>query len=249
MDLDIELDLDINMLRLEHISLQAGAFALRDICLSVAPREYFVLMGQTGSGKTLLIESVAGLLKTAGGHIFIDGKEVTDLAPRHRHIGYVPQNSGLFPHLTVLGNITFPLQVGGMSRREAAADPHVTEIVESLGVGDLLGRTPIRLSGGERQKVALARALVKRPKVLVLDEPVSALDGPTRDEICAVLQRIQKEFAVTTLHVCHNLSEARALADRVGVMHQGQLIQAGPLDELIARPQSEAVTRLVNSRT
>ena len=143
------------MLRLEHISLQAGAFALQDVCLSVAPQEYFVLMGQTGSGKTLLIESVAGLLRTAGGSIFIDGKEVTDLAPRHRHIGYVPQNSGLFPHLTVLGNITFPLQVGGMSRREAAADPHVTEIVESLAVGNLLDRTPIRLSGGERQKSGL----------------------------------------------------------------------------------------------
>jgi ABC-type sugar transport system ATPase subunit len=237
------------MLRVEHISLQAGAFRLRDVCLSVGPREYFVLMGQTGSGKTLLIESIAGLLKPAGGKIFIDDEDVTELAPRHRHIGYVPQNSGLFPHLTVLRNITFPLQVGGMGRREAAGDSHVAEIIESLGVGALLDRTPIRLSGGERQKVALARALVKRPKLLVLDEPVSALDGPTRDEICAVLQRVQKEFAVTTIHVCHNLAEARTLADRVGVMHQGQLVQAGPLDELSKNPQTDAVTRLVNGKS
>ncbi|HET6427673.1 MAG TPA: ATP-binding cassette domain-containing protein [Phycisphaerae bacterium] len=231
------------MLRIEQICLGAGDFRLRDVTFEVAAEEYFVVMGPTGSGKTLLLKAVCGLIRVASGRVAIGGADVTNLEPRFRRVGYVPQDSGLFPHLSVARNITFGLRVTGIRHAEAMA--RVAALVEILGLGSLLERSTLNLSGGERQKVALARALAIQPALLLLDEPVSALDEPTRREICHLLRRVKSQFGVSTLHVCHNRREARDLADRVGVMSGGRLVQVGTLEELVDRPADPLVRRLL----
>jgi ABC-type sugar transport system ATPase subunit len=231
------------MLNVQNLGFRVGGFELHDVCLHVEPAEYFVLMGATGSGKSLLIKSICGLLRAKSGRIMIDGRDVTELPPRLRNVGYVPQDSCLLPHLNVLRNVTFAMEVAGRSKKDAAEE--IAPIVESLSIGALLERSTVNLSGGERQKVALARALASKPKLLLLDEPVSALDEPTRREICTVLRRVQREFGVATIHVCHSRTEAAAVHDRVGVMSQGRLVQVGPLDELTDNPADPAVRRLL----
>ena len=231
------------MLLVERLSLTVGDFALREVSLDVAPGEYFVLMGANGSGKSLLAKSVCGLVRVGSGRVLIDGRDVTDLAPRRRRVGYVPQEYALFPHLDVGRNLTFGLEAEGVGRRKALAE--VAPLVETLGLGPLLQRATVHLSGGEKQKVALARALARRPKLLILDEPVSALDEPTRREICPVLRRTQRTYGVATLHICHSLDEARSVADRVGVMTDGRLVQTGSLDELSRSPVDDSVSRLM----
>jgi len=230
------------MIYVRGICLTAGSFHLRKVNLHVRAGEYFVLMGRTGSGKSLLLQSICGLLRPSAGSIAIDGRDVTHLEPRDRNLGYMPQDTGLFPHLSVWRNITFSLRVRGTGRKEARrqAEP----LVKMLGVQPLLGRDCPRLSGGEKQKVALARALARNPKVLLLDEPVSALDEPTRADVCADLRRIQKALNLTVIHVCHSLAEA-GIADRVGVIEAGQVQQAGSLAELHDNPATEAVARLM----
>jgi len=231
------------MLKVQNLGFRVGGFELHDVCLHVEPREYFVLMGATGSGKSLLVKSICGLTRARAGRIMIGGRDVTNLPPRLRGVGYVPQDSCLMPHLSVLRNVAFAMEVAGLSKNHAAEE--IAPVVEFLGIGDLLNRSTVNLSGGERQKVALARALASKPKLLLLDEPVSALDEPTRREICVVLRRVQREFGVATIHVCHSRQEAAAVHDRVGVMSEGRLIQTGSLDELTDNPADAAVRRLL----
>jgi ABC-type sugar transport system ATPase subunit len=232
----------MNALEIKGLSMRAGLFRVGELSLTIREGEYFTLMGHTGSGKSLLLKAVCGLAKIDTGRIQIHEEDVTELEPRFRGIGYVPQDGGLFPHLTVRRNIAFPLTVRGTSLDQAAAE--TAEAVETLGLTPLLDRATRGLSGGERQKVALARALACRPRLLILDEPVCALDEPARYEICAELCRVQKEFNVATLHVCHSRAEAEQVSDRVGVMHGGQLIETGVLKKLLEESGHEAVQRL-----
>lgn len=231
------------MIRVRGLAFRAGDFAVQGVDLDVAAGEYFVLLGPNGSGKTLLVTCLAGLIRAAAGRIWIDDRDVTHLEPRLRRIGYVPQDYGLFPHLDVARNVTFALRARGLPRREALRQ--AAPLVEMLDLGRLMRHWPHTLSGGERQKVALARALAARPAVLLLDEPTSALDGPTRAEVLRLLRRIQRDVAVTTIHVCHNLQEAKAVADRAGVMIAGRLVQTGRLEDLIREPANPAVARLL----
>ena len=231
------------MLRVQQLSLQAGAFRVRDVSLRAGEGEYLVLMGPTGSGKTLLLKCLCGLIRPTAGRVVLDGRDVTDLEPRRRHIGYVPQDCALFPHMSVAKNVTFSLRARGI--RSRAAREQVRALTDTLGIKHLLDRHPAGLSGGERQKVAVARALAAQPKLLLLDEPVSSLDEPTRREICQMLRRTQRTLGITTLHVCHNLEETRSVADRVGVMAGGRLAQTGPLADLLAHPADAAVARLL----
>jgi ABC-type sugar transport system ATPase subunit len=231
------------MIRLRDLTFRAGDFQVRGVSLDVASREYFVLLGTNGSGKTLLIHCLCGLLRATSGQVLIDDEDVTHAEPRRRRIGYVPQDYGLFPHLTVARNITFALRAGGLSH--AAAMVRAQPLIETLRLTRLLDHSPLTLSGGERQKVALARALAIQPRLLLLDEPVSALDGPTRAEVLEQLRAVQRTFAVTTIHVCHNIDEAAAVADRAGVMIEGRLVQTGPLEELFAKPANAEVARLL----
>ncbi len=227
------------MIRAEDISFHIGTFKLDGLSLDIAGGEYFVLLGPPGSGKTIFLECLCGLKKVESGRLYIGGRDVTDLEPRTRGIGYVPQDYALFPHLSVERNIAFGLRVHGR------AETRVTEIADQLGIRHLLGRRIEGLSGGEKQRVALARALVLEPKVLLLDEPVCALDEVTRQEVCAQLLGLQRQLGLTTIHVSHNLEEAFSVADRAAILHQGVLQQAGSLDNLLRKPGSEFVARFM----
>ena len=231
------------MIRIDGLSFQVGGFRVDRIDLAVADGEYFVLMGPNGAGKSLLVQCICGLVAAAAGRIEIDGRDVTGLAPRLRRVGYMPQDGALFPHMSAGRNVTFARRLRGGSR--AAAERDCRAIIDMLGLTALLSRRCDTLSGGERQKVALARALAIRPSLLLLDEPVSALDEPTRREVCGELLRVQRKLGVATIHICHNAEEARSLADRVGVMHQGRIVQCGSLDDLRAEPAEPIVARLL----
>lgn len=231
------------MIRTERLSFSVGEFSLRDFSLEVAEGGYFVMLGPPGAGKTVFLECLCGLRRVEGGRIFIDGRDVTTLEPRARGIGYVPQDYALFPHLSVKRNIGFGLRARGARGGEISAK--VDHLAEMLGIERLLSRNVGDLSGGEKQRTALARALVMEPKVLLLDEPVCALDEETRQSVCSLLHRIQRQFALTVIHVSHNLEEAFSVADRAAILNQGVLQQVGSLDALLRKPANEFVARFM----
>jgi molybdate/tungstate transport system ATP-binding protein len=196
------------MITLDSISWTAptGGFGLREVSLAVPGNTYAVLMCTTGCGKTTLLELICGLRQPRGGRILVDDQDVTHLEPRHRGIGYVPQDLALFPAKRVREQIAFPLQVRG--RRD---DGMVQQLVSELGIAHLQDRFTESLSGGEKQRVALARALAAQPKVLLLDEPLSALDEATHGTAMELLRTLQARHSLTVLHVTHSPSEAAAL--------------------------------------
>ena len=203
------------MIRLENISWIApgkGRSPILDgLSFEVPSAAYAVLMGSTGSGKTTLLEILCGLRAPGSGTVRIDGREVTDLPPGERGIGYVPQDGALFPTLTVREQIAFGLRMRGVAADEIAT--RVLEAAEGVGVSALLDRLPTGLSGGERQRVALARALVVKPSVLLLDEPLASVDEETQDGLIDLLQRTQREHRITVLHVTHSRREAEGLGE------------------------------------
>ena len=211
------------MISLENISIHAGGFALRDVSLKVDDNEYAVLMGKTGSGKTTLLEAVCGLKPIVGGRITLGKRDVTAARPSERGIGYVPQDVALFSTMTVREHLAFALRVRRWE--QAAIDARVAELAELLGIMPLLSRIPQGLSGGEQQRVALGRALSFRPAVLCLDEPLSALDADTRDQMYDLLKRAQRHEHVTALHVTHSLEEARLLGDRLFRIEEGKVVE------------------------
>ena len=204
------------MIHLDNLAVRSGDFALDDICLRVPTGAYGVLMGRTGCGKTTLLEAVCGLRPVHSGRVVLCDRDVTRRRPADRGVGYVPQDLVLFPTLTVRDNIGFALH----ARRWAMPDlvARVTEMAELLGITHLLGRHPHGLSGGESQRVALGRALAFRPRVLLLDEPLSALDEDTRAEMVDLLRSVQRHTGVTVLHITHSRAEAKRLADRLFVL-------------------------------
>ena len=213
------------MIAVENLTLRAGSFALEGVSFRVETGQYAVLMGKTGCGKTTLLEAVAGLKPVRAGRVLLMGRDVTALRAAERGVGYLPQDLALFPTMTVREHLEFALDVRRWDRSAIAA--RVTELAALLGLGPLLDRRPEGLSGGEAQRVALGRALSFRPRVLLLDEPLSALDDETRQEMYALLRSVQRQTGVTALHVTHNLSEAKALADRLFVIKGGAITEAG----------------------
>ncbi|HPN84943.1 MAG TPA: ATP-binding cassette domain-containing protein [Victivallales bacterium] len=226
------------MMTLDKICINVGNFAVRDLSLEISEGEYFVLLGPNGSGKTLLVNAICGLIRLSSGRIILHGEDMTNTEPRFRNIGYMPQDCGLFPHLTVEENIIFTPNAKGVGKIKALKESR--EIVHSMGLENLAKRYPYNLSGGEKQKVAIARALAGRPKMLILDEPLSALDPAAHAEILEKLLRINSEFKVTTFHICHNRNEASQLADRVAQMTDGKLVAAGQIEDLRQKNQEES---------
>lgn len=209
------------MIELQQVTIRAGQFALHNVSLSVEAGEYAVLMGRTGRGKTTILEAICGLRKISSGRILIHGHDVTDWPPADRQIGYVPQDLALFPTLSVREHLEFALRIRGRDRDFMATQ--VSELSEVLGISHLLARSVRGLSGGESQRVALGRALSFHPSILLLDEPLSALDESTRHEMHALLRRVREATGVTTLHVTHSVEEAEALADRRFILQDGQI--------------------------
>jgi ABC-type sugar transport system ATPase subunit len=213
------------VIRLEGVCIRIGSFELTDVELALDSGEYAVLMGRTGCGKTTLLECLCGLKPLASGKILLDGRDISHARPGERGIGYVPQEGVLFPTMSVRHNLSFALDVQRRGAREI--DERVRELADLLSVSHLLERGVRGLSGGERQRVALGRALAARPSVLCLDEPLSALDDQTREEMIAVLESVREQTGVTAFHVTHNRAEAERLATRTFVIEGGTLTAAG----------------------
>lgn len=209
------------MIELRDVTTGAGEFRLTQLSFQIRAGEYVVLMGRTGRGKTTILEAICGLRRIHHGRIFIEATDVTDWMPGDRQIGYVPQDLALFPTLSVAEHLAFALKLRGQSRE--MIHHRCEELSDMLGITSLLNRQVDALSGGESQRVALGRALSFHPSVLLLDEPLSALDESTRLEMHELLRRIKKTTGVTTLHVTHSSEEAAALADRRFVLDDGKI--------------------------
>lgn len=207
------------MIAVQQLNVRAGAFALHNISFEIGAGEYAVLMGRTGSGKTTLLETICGLRRATSGHVLLNGTEVSTAAPGDRGIGYVPQDRALFMTMTVQENLNFGLRV----RRDdaEAMQRRVTRLAELLGISGLLDRKPHGLSGGEAQRVALGRALAVEPRVLCLDEPLSALDDDTRAEMHTLLRTIHEKTRATILHVTHHVADAQQLATKLLRLERG----------------------------
>jgi ABC-type sugar transport system ATPase subunit len=228
------------MLRTERLSKRIDAFALREISLEVAQGDYYVLLGRSGAGKTQLLELICGLTPPDSGRIFLEGEEITHRRVQDRGIGLVFQDLALFPHYSVKDNIMYPLKIKNLTLMERV--DRVQRAAAEMNITDLLLRKPNTLSGGEKQRVALARTLVTQPKILLLDEPMASVDASLKDDIRRMLRRLNRN-GQTIIHVTHDYGEAISLASRVGVMHNGRIIQEGTPLEVFNHPVNRFVAR------
>ena len=211
------------MISIRGVTVRSGGFSLRQVTFEIPAGGYGVLMGRTGSGKTTLLEMLCGLREVDEGTIWLDNRDVTRLRPADRGIGYVPQDRALFHTMTVRENLAFAPSIHGWRREET--DARVAELAELLRITSLLDRSTQGLSGGEAQRVALGRALAARPKILLLDEPLSALDDETWEGMVDLLLQVRKRTGVTTLHVTHRLHEADALGDKFFRLADGAVVE------------------------
>ena len=234
------------MIRVKNLCVDLGDFQLQDINLTVDEGEYFIVLGPTGAGKTVLLESIAGLYPVKSGQIWLRGKEVTSLEPEKRNISIVYQDHALFPHLSAAENILFGLKIHRRPKQELGKV--LDWLSHLLGIAHLLDRSPNTLSGGERQKVALARALSTKPEVLLLDEPLSALDPESREGVQKELRQLHNQLRVTTIHVTHDFEEAIALGAHIAVLGEGGIKQVGTPEQIFHQPNSEFVARFAMVR-
>jgi len=211
--------------------------------LTLDDSEYFVLLGPSGVGKTVLIEIIAGLMRPNAGRVLWDGRDITLDHPEGRRFAVVYQDYALFPHLTVAQNVAYGLRATGAARETIIERP--SAIAEMLGIEGIMGRLPAALSGGEQQRVALARALAIKPRLLLLDEPLSALDTGNRARLQKELRRINKELGIPVFHVTHDPEEAMAVGDRLGVMLDGRIRQAASVEEMFRKPSDPDVARFL----
>lgn len=230
-------------LKIEHVSKTLDTFSLGDVNLEVKNGEYFVLLGSTGAGKTVLLDLIMGFHSPDKGKIILDDRDITNVPTYKRGIAYVPHNCPLFPHMSVFENVEFGLKMRRMisAERKKAAD----RIIKIVGLESIAQRMPSKLSGGERQKVILARVLVTEPKIVLLDEPLTAIDRETSRNFLNELKRINHEFNVSFLHVTHDQMEAFSLADRIAIMREGKIVQVGDPNEVLSNPADEHVARFL----
>jgi spermidine/putrescine ABC transporter ATP-binding subunit len=210
--------------------------AIDGIDLDIRENEFFALLGASGSGKTTLLRMLAGFEMPDAGQIILDGKDVSHIPPNHRPVNLMFQSYALFPHMSVFQNIAYGLEMDKLPKAQIKS--RVNEILDVIQLGDLAKRKPDQLSGGQRQRVALARALIKRPRLLLLDEPLGALDKKLRGQMQLELKRIQHEFGITFIIVTHDQEEALVMADRVAILKDGKLLQSGTPREIYEHPSS-----------
>jgi molybdopterin-binding protein len=234
------------MIEVKSLCVDLNEFVLKDITLSIKEGDYFIILGPTGAGKTVLLESIAGLYPIKSGEIWLRGKEVTRVEPEKRKISIVYQDHVLFPHLTVKDNLLFGLRMHNATTDEQK--DRLNQVVQLLGIGNLLHRRPDTLSGGEKQKVALGRAIITQPELLLVDEPLSALDPETRENVQQELRYLHRTLGITILHVTHDFEEAIALGNRIAVIGDGRLMQVGTPEEIFHHPNSEFVARFAMTR-
>lgn len=232
-----------SMVEINNYSIQLGKFKLNQINLNICEKEIFAVLGRTGSGKTVLLESVAGFYRKFSGAVTIQGTPVIDVPLEKRNIGFVYQDFGLFPHMTVFDNITYGLKI----RRKDK--PHQKEMAdkmaEILSISHILNQYPGTLSGGERQRTALARALILNPKLLLMDEPFSSLDPATKENMYDQINKIHEIFGCTILFVTHDFNEAQRMADRIGIMVNGELKGIRKSEDLFKRCQDEEINQFL----
>src|SRR5256886_11341857 len=227
---------------LVDVSKSFGAVdAVRNLSLSIANGEFVVLLGPTGAGKTTTLRLIAGLEPPDRGNVLIQGRIVTEAVPAERDVAFVFQQYSLYPHLTVYDNLAFPLRSPARRMDEQLVRRRIHQVAELLHVEQKLGNRATALSGGEMQRVAIGRALVREPAVYLMDEPLSSLDAQRRAELRLELKRIQRELGTTILYVTHDQIEAMTMADRIGVMSEGVLIQLGTPSEIYERPDNAYV--------
>ncbi len=233
------------MIEAKNLSIDLGEFKLESVNLSIETGEIFVVLGPSGAGKTVLLETIAGFYSPDEGSIILGGELANDLPPERRNIGFIFQDYALFPHLTVEENILFGTRYKHIERTEEKFE----KIVDTLNIGNILRRLPKILSGGEQQRVSLARALIMEPQLLLFDEPLSALDKRVRESLRDELRAVLKEMNQTSLYVTHDQTEALVIADRIAVMRDGQIVQVGKPDEIFNAPANEFVANFVGVET
>jgi len=233
------------MLSLININRRLGDFALSDINIEISDGEYYVLLGRSGSGKTQLLELIAGLEHPDSGKIILDEKDITMQRIQDRKVGIVFQDYAVFPHMTVFGNIAYPLKARREDRNGIVEK--VEKVAASMNISNILARNTQKLSGGELQRVALARTLITSPRLLLLDEPLSSLDTSLKDDLKRLLRNLNKN-GQTIIHVTHDYGDAVSLAKRVGVIHNGKIIQEGPISEVFNNPSNRFVSRYAGIR-
>jgi spermidine/putrescine ABC transporter ATP-binding subunit len=234
------------IVRIEGVTRRFGAVvAVDDVSLEIRPNEFFALLGPSGCGKTTLLRILAGFERASAGRVLIDGEDMERVPPNRRPVNMVFQSYAVFPHMSVAENVAYGLLVTGVARAEIAA--RVKNALAMVRLHGLEERQPDQLSGGQRQRVALARALIKRPKVLLLDEPLSALDRKLRQEMQLELVRLQQDVGITFVIVTHDQEEALSMADRIAVMDQGQILQVAPPEELYESPGCRMVADFIGT--
>ena len=234
------------MLSVKGICKSIGDLAIKDISFDVEAGQYFVLLGASGVGKSVLLATIAGLVRPDCGKVYLDGKDVTGEKIQNRRISLVFQDSTLFPHMTVFDNIAYPLQCKRLKGHRIRR--RVGELAEDFEVTNLLDRNPQTLSGGETQRVSLARAVASEPLSLLLDEPISSLDVQSRPQIRALLRKITTQGKQQIVHVTHDYTEAVSLGTHIAVMEAGRIAQAGTVKDVFLHPKSEFVARFVGIR-
>lgn len=234
------------LITLKNVTKLFGNFkALDNVSLEIEKGEFFIILGRSGSGKTTLLRLIAGLEKVTSGRIIIDNEDVTDLPPSKRDVGMVFQNYALYPNKTVYENMAIALENIKISKSEK--EKRIVEISKELDIYNLLDKYPGQLSGGQQQRVAIAKALVRRPKVMLMDEPLSNLDVQLRYSARKLIKKIQREFNITTLYVTHDSNEALSIADRICVIDKGKVLQVGKPEEIYSSPSNITVASLLTS--
>jgi len=229
--------------RIQNLHINLGQFYLENVSLDIEKGDYLNVIGPTGAGKSILLESIIGFYRPDSGRIFLEGRDITDTLPEKRHISIVYQDYALLPHFTVFKNIAYGLkkiQKNGIKEK-------VQEIAEALKIDHLLNRKPGTLSGGEQQRTALARSLVVEPKLLLMDEPFSALDPVTCHELRYLLKQVIKRQKTTVIHITHNLDDVWTLANKTGVLYGGHLLQFGRKEEIFEKPNCKMVADFVEA--